>query len=181
MDSKDRKILLTAEFIRIISTIVILYFINIPIYIKIILIMLFDKLDCSHLTFPYTGPLLTTNTNICKTDFYQKSDKITDSICYIILFFYITTNNILPNSVNYILFVLLVFRLIGTYIFLTKNKRKYLVYFPNFYLDITLALSIIITYPILNQYKTYIIVFVIVCKILTELYLHGNIDMETLN
>ena len=169
---KEKKLLLLSECIRILLTIIILYVFNIPIFFKILLIMLCDKLDCSHMSFPYTGPLLSNNTNICKTLYYQKLDKITDSICYTLILFYILKNENMSTNYNYIIILLFTYRLIGTYLFLTKNNRKYLFYFPNFFLEIILGLSIINYFLVLKKYKEIIILILIIYKIIVEYYMH---------
>lgn len=170
--NQEKKILLASEYIRIISTIIILYFFNIPIFCKILLIMIFDKLDCSHMSYPFKGPLFSNNVNICKTLFYQKSDKITDSICYTILLFYILNNGDLSSKYNNLIIILFIFRLIGSYFFLIKNDRKYLFYFPNFFLEICLGLVVINYFSILDNYKEFIILGIIIYKIIQEYYLH---------
>jgi hypothetical protein len=170
MIEKNR--LLISESIRIIATLFILYSLNIPIFYKILIIMLLDKLDCSHMSYPFTGPLFSKNTDICKTMYYQLSDKITDSICYIILLFYILNHGGLSSNYNYLLIVLLLYRLIGTSLFIIKNNRMYLFYFPNFFLEICLGLMVIQYFPRLKRFKELILILIIPYKILVEYKLH---------
>ena len=159
---------------RIILTIIILFALNIPIFIKIILISICDKLDCS--SIPPKGPLITKNTDICKTLFYEKSDKITDTICYTLLLIYILDKGGLSKNYNYFIILLFLYRLVGVYLFLIKNNRKYLFYFPNFFLEICLGLMIICYFPILKNLKVIIILFIIISKIIVEYYMHYNIQ-----
>ena len=135
-------ILIISELLRILLTIIILYSFDIPIFIKIIFIYIIDLIDCSPKRLK-TGPLFTNDTKICDTIFYQKSDKITDSFCYLIILFYILNYGNLSYQSNYLLIFLLVYRLIGTIIFLLNNNRTYLVYFPNFFLSVCFVLMII--------------------------------------
>lgn len=169
---KEYKKLLYSEYIRVFLTLIILLLLNIPIFIKIILIMLLDKLDCSHMSFPYTGPLLTDNTNICKTMIYQKMDKITDTICYTILLLYIIKYGKLNDNYNYFIIILFIYRLIGTYLFIIKNNKKYLFYFPNFFLEICLYLMFINYYPNLRDYENIIILCIFIYKLIIEYFLH---------
>ena len=120
-----------SQLLRIVLTLVILY-LPIPLFIKIILITLSDLIDCAqiyHSFFDWVD---------CKSDIYQRSDKITDSICYILLLLYILKTNELSTRYKYILTGLLIFRLIGTFLFISTNNRKYLFYFPNFFIEIAL-------------------------------------------
>ncbi len=171
------KSLFISEFIRIITTILILYTLNIPIFIKILLIMLTDLIDCDipHLLY---GPKKWIN---CKTrrhtrsqglDIYQRWDKITDIICYTLLLFYILKYGGMSTNYNYLIILLFIYRLIGTYLFLIKNDRTYLFYFPNFFLEISLGLMVINHFPNLKKFKVFMISNIIVYKILLEYYLH---------
>jgi len=157
--------LFIAEVIRVLATLIILYVVNIPIVLKIILIILFDTIDCAG------GSKFFTWVN-CNGITYQRSDKITDIICYSILLFYILNNGGLSPTSNGILILLFLYRFIGTCIFLIKNNRKYLFYFPNFFLEICLGLIVINNYPILKNYKNTIIIAIVLYKFLLEYYLH---------
>lgn len=173
--NKQKNILFLSELIRIILTIIILYFLNIPIFTKIILIYICDKLDCSPDSITFTGPLFIKNINICRTLFYQKSDKITDTICYTLLLIYILDKGGLSKNYNYLIILLFLYRLVGVYLFLIKNNRKFLFYFPNFFLEICLGLMIICYFPILKNFKEIIILIIIVSKIIIEYNMHYNI------
>tara|TARA_Y100000741_G_C18255617_1_gene558849 strand:- start:1116 stop:1667 length:552 start_codon:yes stop_codon:yes gene_type:complete len=153
--TKKRNIFIS-QCIRIIITIFILYALDIPIFIKILLIIINDLLDCLG----------------CDNLYYQKLDKISDSICYILLLFYILQNGNLSTNYNYLITLLLIYRLIGTYLFIIKNNRKYLFYFPNFFLEICLGLMIINYYPVLKEKEFIIIIIIIIYKIITEYFHH---------
>ena len=168
----SKKLLIFSEIIRILLSSFILYFLDIPIFVKIIFIMILDKLDCSHLSYPYTGPLLSKDTNICKTEFYQKSDKITDSICYMIILYYVINKANLSTKYNISLLLLLLHRLIGTVIFLINNDRKYLFYFPNFFLEICLGIMIMNYFPHIKKFEPSITIVIIIYKLLVEYHLH---------
>ena len=166
------KILIVSEFLRILSTIIILYNFDIPIFIKILLIILFDKIDCSHMTYPFTGPLFLKNTNICKSLYYQKSDKITDSICYTLLLFYIINYGDLSYQWNNLLIFLFIYRIIGTIIFLLSSNRIYLVYFPNFFLSVCFVLMTIGNFPILKKITIPALFLTFIIQFLIEINLH---------
>jgi len=171
---KNEEILFLFQCIRIITTIIILYILNIPIFLKILLIILTDLLDCDipRLLFGSKKWL------DCNESTYQKSDKITDTICYTLLLFYILENGGMSTNYNYLIILLFIYRLIGVYLFLIKNNRKYLFYFPNFFLEICLGLMVIHYYPILKKFKPFIILIIIIFKILQEYFLHVYKDTK---
>lgn len=158
--------LFIAQSLRVVVVILILLVLDVPTYAKIILVILTDTLDCSgaRLLFP--------DWIDCNTDTYQRSDKITDLICYVILFMYLVNYAGLPCHTNCALMVLLVYRIVGTGLFLVKHDRSYLFYFPNFFLEISLWLTLINHVSALHPYSTLIISSIIVYKILLEYYLH---------
>ena len=170
LNNKEKKLFLS-QFIRIIITIIIIYFLNIPIFMKILLIMLIDTIDCPKYV------LKSEKWVNCDTSIYQKSDKIIDIICYTLLLFYIIDNGSLSVNYNYLIILLFIFRLVGLYLFIIKNNRNYLFYFPNFFLEISLILLIIDYFSIFKKYKLIIILLIIAYKIIFEYYLHYNKKM----
>ena len=159
--------LLVSYFIRVSSTLIILYKLKIPIYTKIILVMLTDSIDCSRKHEEFLNEWINCNSNV-----YQVTDKIVDTLCYTILLFYILRNGSLSSYNNNLLKYLFIFRLVGVFLFLIKNNREYLFYFPNFFLEISLGLMLINKFKILDNYKTIIISTIIILKIMQEYYLH---------
>ena len=158
--------LLISELLRIIATLIILFILDIPIFMKVLLIILTDSLDCG------LPDLLFKDWIDCKSSTYQRSDKIMDLICSTLLLVYILNNGGLSSNSNYLLILLFTYRLIGTYLFLIKNNRKYLFYFPNFFLEICLGLVVINHYPMLKNYKEIILITIVIYKIIAEYYLH---------
>ena len=161
-----KKKLLISQIIRIVTTLIILYTLNIPIFIKIPLIILTDSIDCGipHYLF---DKWINCNTNI-----YQTTDKITDIVCYTLLLVYILKYGGLSSNYNYLLILLFIYRLIGTYLFLIKKNRTYLFYFPNFFLEICFGLVLINNFLILKNYKEFILISIVIYKIILEYYLH---------
>tara|TARA_X000000950_G_scaffold285852_1_gene392925 strand:- start:198 stop:707 length:510 start_codon:yes stop_codon:yes gene_type:complete len=164
-----KKNLAMAEIIRIILTIFVLYYLPIPLFYKIILVMLFEGFD-------YTIPK-----KLLKIDWIDSSninyhiyDKIGDKICYSILLLYIIQNKIFPKSYSNILIYLLIFRIIGTVLFILKKNRDYLFYFPNFFLEITLAFSGLKHFVLNNSIRNLIIPIIITLKIIQEYFMHYN-------
>ncbi len=104
---------------------------------------------------------------------YQKYDKFADSLCYLILLFYIIHNKLLPKGDSVLLTVLLIFRLMGTGLFLKFRNRKYLFYFPNFFIDVSLGLFIIQFFS-LFKYKLAILILIFIYKLISEYIQHYN-------
>ena len=167
LNYKEKK-LFVSESIRIIITIIILYYLNIPIFVKILLIMITDYIDCDipRFLFGYN------NWINCNEPLYQISDKIIDTMCYALLLFYLFINSKIDIKYIYFLILLFVYRLIGVYLFLIKNDRKYLFYFPNFFLETSLVIMIIEYFPVFKNFKIIIILTTFVYKIATEYYKH---------
>jgi len=162
----QNKLLLFSQLIRIITTLLIVFFFKIPFFLKILLIILSDTFDCSVPHFLFN------KWSNCRKDFYQYTDKITDIICYSILLFYTLKKSEISIHYKKIIIILFLFRLIGTSLFIINNNRKFLFYFPNFYLEITLGLAVINYLPILNNFKVIIISLIIIYKLFQEYLLH---------
>ena len=111
------------------------------------------------------------STTLGRTWSYQKLDKIGDSMCYVILLFYIVHNKLLSKSDTVLLVGLLIFRLIGVGLFFKFHSRKYLFYFPNFFIEVSLGLFII-QYFSLVKYKIVILVFIFIYKLIQEYLMH---------
>jgi hypothetical protein len=158
--------LFISHLIRVLSTLIIFYKFKIPIYKKIILLMLTDSFDCG-----IPRKFLNEWIN-CSSNIYQISDKIIDILCYTILLFYILKNGNLSTNNNNLLKYLFLFRLIGIFLFLLKNDRRYLFFFPNFFLEISLGLMFINNFKILENFKKIIFFTIIIFKIIQEYYLH---------
>jgi len=133
--------------------------------------MLLEKIDCSPKTYPYTGPMFSKDTSICKTMKYQKYDKIADTICYTLILMFLLEHECTSNQ---LLVALFIYRLVGTCLFLNTDDKKYLIYFPNFFLETSLALMALKNFPELKIYKQQIFIIVFAFKILQENYLHGS-------
>jgi len=167
---QNYNLLIKSEILRVLITFIILQFLSIPFFIKILLIMFTEILDCTP-SLKY-GPLFTPDTSICGTTNYQRIDKITDIIIYFLILVYIINSSILSPQYNYFIIFLFIVRLIGTYFFLEKRKGIFLCYFPNFFLETSLALMVIHFYPIFRKYTVIIIICILILKVCQEFYMH---------
>ena len=171
--------LFISQCIRIFATTIILYTLKIPIFMKILLIMLIDFIDCDIPRFLFGAEnWINCNANIYQVSdkiadsIYQMSDKITDTICYTLLLFYVLNKGSMSTNYKYLIILLFIYRLLGVCLFLLKNSRSYLFYFPNFFLEICLGLMVINYFPNLKKFKLSIILIIIIYKIILEYYLH---------
>jgi len=165
---KESKLLIQVAILRIILTLGILYCFQIPVFLKIVVILWFiDNLDIDILK-KKTG---LSEKILGKTWSYQKIDKIADSVCYVILLFYIVHNKLLSEDDTILLVGLLIFRLVGVSLFLQFHNRKYLFYFPNFFLEVSLGLFVI-QYFSLFKYKIVILVCIFIGKLIQEYIMH---------
>ena len=170
--TKQSSYLLIISISRIFVTFIILFTLNIPVFLKIVSIMLADSIDC------WLCPFCSNRSAFCSggNTRYQIYDKITDMISYSILLFYILNNYRknagLSDRENKLLIGLFIYRLIGTLFFLGTNNRKFLFYFPNFFLEIALALFTVQYFPNLQPYKKKILTVTVIAKVIIEYFMH---------
>ena len=119
--------LFVSQGFRILFTVVVLFFIHIPLLFKVLLVILSDFFDnCIPLRKVFKD-WVDPNTKL-----YQLSDKITDLMTSYILLFYLFKYPYLVRNQNLILFYLLLYRSIGQIIFFIWNDQRILLLFPNF-------------------------------------------------
>ncbi len=136
-----REVLSFSSTLRLLS-ILILLIPNIHPFFKVLLIYILDALD---------GRLIKQNDENATTYnlLYQRYDKIVDSVINIIIFIYFIS--LYPNNIfNLFILGLLIFRLIGVYLFVTENNpaivdrpQDYLLLFPDFFRDVILFLFLV--------------------------------------
>ena len=143
---------------RLIVTAGILYGLPIPLMYKYIPLVMSDSIDTK-------GPFKIIK-KVSK-DEYQKYDKMTDILCYTLLLFYILTSAGLPKVYNQAIVTMFIYRLIGQVLFHRTGDRKYLFFFPNFFLEVSFLLVAIHTLP--DSTHKYIAIFLLLLlKILME-------------
>ena len=168
--TKQSSYLLISSILRIFVTFIILFTLNIPVFLKIVSIIFADSIDC------WLPRFFLQDWNICKGIMYQRYDKINDMISYSILLFYILNNYRknagLSDIEKKLLIGLFLYRFIGTLFFLGTNNRKFLFYFPNFFLEIALALFTVQYFPDLQPYKKKILTATVITKVIIEYFMH---------
>ena len=165
MNKLIKQKLILSQIVRVLLTICIVY-IDIPLFVKIILIMVVDSIDCG------ISKNLFKDWINCSSQTYQRSDKITDTLCYTLLLVSICFKKNLTKQQIYLVVGLFIYRLLGTILFLIKNSREYLFYFPNYFLEITLVLSFTKYIPFIRKNIGVFIVTTMLLKIIQEYYLH---------
>jgi len=169
MELNKKEKLYIAESIRILVTIIILYCLKIPLVYKIALIMVADLLDRD------IPNIFFDNWIEGSSNTYQRTDKITDTLSYGILLFYILSNGLLSNIWNGVLILLYIFRTFGVSLFFKNNNRNYLFYFPNFFLEFALGLFAIKEFKWLRKHKYSFLISIFFFKIFCEYIHHFNL------
>lgn len=165
MNTISRNLLLS-EIFRIVFVLLVLYGTKIPVFYKIVLVILSDSFDCrvpKWIFHDWVDP----NSNL-----YQVSDKITDTISYGIQLYYIVSIDYLSKIQQNIVLFLYTFRLIGVFFFLLFLERIILIYFPNFFLEVLFVFVMVKHFEIPEKYIPYLLFLVGVWKFLQEYYLH---------
>lgn len=169
----SKNYLLLMSLIRIIISVIILFFTDITPYLKILFIILLDSIDCNFINVN----LIYKEKTFCQSGLYQRTDKLVDLFLYFLIFIYFFNNNFYSTTVNMILLILFCFRLVGMWLYEKTKKRKYLFYFPNLTPELIVILLLFLSYPkIFNnkEIKITLIILTIVFKFVYELILHYN-------
>ena len=152
---KQKILLYLSSLIRIISTVVILYFVNIPLFYKILIIIAIDRIDCMPTYYPHRGPLFSRNKTICKTILiYLANYKIFNIYSLLIMLFF---------------FML---RLVGVILFFNSDNRNYLLYFPDFFIVFCMCLITVSYFKISQKYTIPILIVIFLLKIYQEKIMH---------
>lgn len=157
-----------SRIVRISAVAGVLYGLPIPLMYKYIPLVLTDLLD-SH------GPFKMLD--IVSYSEYQRQDKITDMLCYTLLLYYILTTCNLPLVYNRIILAMFMYRLVGQILFDRTGDRRYLVYFPNFFLEMSFLFIAIHTLPE-HKHKYLSIGLLFILKVLWEYSHHHSKILE---
>ena len=179
-------IALISFILRTFFSILVLFKLNQPLYIKILLLIFLDGLDCNFFineilssNFKWNTEnifkILKKNSRECKYNvLYQKMDKVFDKIIYLILLYYVYKISYFSNNELLIFIFLIIYRIIGTVLYLKTNNRRYLFYFPNFYLELMLVFSLIKEFNLSKKIKIIGIISLFIYKIVQEYVIHYN-------
>lgn len=128
--------------------------------VLVALLFLFDSLDCGLSPF-----------NIdCKTNYYQKNDKLVDMIIYV--YFMILFGHLFDGFTQKLLWIMIGYRIIGVTAFYHTGNTLYLRLFPDF-INSTMIAYIIYSYFRLSQSSYYLLIINgMIIKTLFEFYLH---------
>lgn len=171
------------QIIRVFLSVLILFGTDIPLFLKILFIYYLDGMDKCDL-YPCPGDDLVimkffnipVKSNTSKT--YQIIDKIGDTIIYIFLWIYYLKYYDSPSILKAYISLLFFYRLVGTILYLTTENRRYLLYFPNFFLESLLVISVLqslgYSYQKYKNVYIYLLFIVIIFKLFIELIMHSN-------
>ena len=172
----SKRYLALSSLLRILFSVIILFLTDLPPFIKVLLVILLDFIDCDpgHFFNFYNVKFF------CRTELYQNTDKIFDLISYFLIFLYVFSNNFFSPQVNFIILFLFAYRILGMYLFKKNNDRKYLMFFPNFAPEIILVLLVFLAFPDFfknTSTKVAFIILTIIYKIMNELAVHYNSNL----
>jgi hypothetical protein len=172
MTAKDN--LLNGMITRIILTFFSVYYFPIPLYIKILILVILDFYD--GIIFCRDNCLAGTNSHL-----YGHLDKIFDIISYSFLMHYIYTKTDITEREKKIILDLYLFRMLGFFMYFTTSNRDWFFYFPDFYIDISLLVALVQSYPSLGDYQDIIAVILIIKKMYQEMKFHFGKKDRNLN
>ena len=174
MDEYDKfkNKVITNQIVRVIIDFLVLIGLQLPLFIKILIIMITDFLDT---TFPFYLDMVQPNL----FDEYEKIDKVGDMIIYTTLWIYYIKFDDSPLVLKNYITLLFLFRWMGYLIYRETNKRNIFVMFPNLFLESLFVISLLqyMGYSYSKYYKLYFIVLSLtfVFKIIHEMYIHTPI------
>lgn len=155
-----------SEGLRVFLSIFILLVLCMPVFYKVLLVMITDSIDCGISKF-FFDDWVDPNTHL-----YQISDKMTDVITYLILLAYIIHIEYLDDKKNNFLILLLSYRLIGEILYFSTKERYFLLFFPNFFLETLLVLVGVKHFKVDEYYLPFFAICIFLWKLLQEYYLH---------
>lgn len=129
--------------------------------------------------WPSRGPLFDRDTRVCKTINYSYADKIVDtSIGLVLLLYYLNSENS-DIKVKVFITLLFIYRLIGVLLFFVTKKEVSLIWFPNFFLETLLTVTLLgflnIEFASHKSLYLLLITFVFIFKVIQEYILHSTL------
>ena len=157
------------QIIRIVLSLLIIFGLHTPLFIKILLIIILDFLDT-------LVPFFISDKSFER---YEEYDKIGDILVYLTLWYDYIKFVPSPYPLKIYITLLFMFRWIGYLIYQQTKDRKIFVLFPNLFLESLFVISLLefMGYSYSNYFYLYIIslFLVLIYKIIQELYIHTNI------
>jgi hypothetical protein len=146
---------------------------RVPFSIKIIIVMLLDRLDCYVLKKENPNDVF-----VCRTDSYHRADKIGDIMSYSLLWLYYLFYVESYIGLKIYITFLFIIRLIGTILFEKTSDKKWLIYFPNVFLESLLVIAILqdLNFSYTNHKTLYVglLIAVIIFKLIQEILMHSE-------
>jgi hypothetical protein len=118
---------------------------------KILLIFLFDSIDCKYSEFFLKN-------YPCSTFLYQKLDKIVDLLSYLLIYLYFNLLSIYN--------IIILFRLIGVVLFYFTKNSKWLIIFPDIFKEVWIFETFI------SKITIYNLIIIIILKDIFEYVWH---------
>lgn len=171
MQSSTLPIIASAEMLRLAVTFIVIWFIPMPVFFKVLFTILLDTLD-------YRIPkLITGDSKIGNTEVYKCMDKLGDFVCNLFLLAFISTDPVYTPFIPF-LCLLILYRFIGQFVYFQTFTRKTLIVFPNWFPEVLLLISFLdyIGKPYAQHKTLYIclIIVVMILKVLFEYYMYSS-------
>lgn len=143
-----------------------------PLWASALAMIALDSLDCF---VPRTLGLYDSYSggNFCKTDLYQTTDKLVDTLSYALLLACVWRTPGIPHRHRVALSALLAFRVVGVLCYFATNNRHALLWTPNFFLEgsLLVGLSAAVS-PVFTSAP--VVAGAALAKVAQEIYLHGR-------
>jgi len=148
--------------VRLFLSYIVLFKLDIALYIKLFLLMFIDTFDCASLF----------NLSCASDTYYHYIDKVTDIIVHIIVFYYLTVNKSFSPSVRFFLKILLIYRVFGVILFLLTKKKHILAFFPDYFREFTICYAIKDNFDIGSTMSTIMFYLILFGKPVQEYFMH---------
>ena len=160
----DLIMLMFIMLLRMVVSCVILYASSMPIYVKIIALILVDALDGGFLHIWHHD--LRWDRSLRDSKHYQIADKIVDTIVAIMIYIYALDPYTRWTG------ALLLYRIVGVVLFILFQNRTFLVIFPNFFRFAILWITIQRSHPQLYKYGIFGFTIGSILTVVNEINLH---------
>ena len=138
------------------------------------MVSLIDLVDCHipRVILPYISNEKWIDCSRYTKSSYNYIDKFFDLVCYFFILLYLCSHNKLSVNEKRFIIGLYLFRIVGTVLFWVERNRRYLFYFPNFFLEFSLGFMIVKRFVWLKKYLPIFFICIAIFKLMQEYSLH---------
>lgn len=157
-----KNVLYELFFLRLVLMIL-LYYLPINNWIKIILILLLDHFKRYYILFRCEKFMKLTHVKL-----YHTLDKVLDLFGYILVYSLVKKNNLLSSTYTKYLLYILLLRIVGDFLYYLTQKREFLFYFPDLFKEALLLFALVKNKELLKV----LFIGMIILKLYIEYVLH---------